>query len=122
MHIKIRKKNFRRTHIELSRVSIPNRFALVDELVEEQEPPEPVLPHEPRETQERQHCDAAERQLHDTVEGPRVVAVAGGARQQEMRGRGHDDPEENEHGPGETRRPHVRLVDAHPPEIGSEAV
>lgn len=72
------------THIELSRVSISDRLALINELIEEQEPPKTVLPNEPGEADERQRGDAAERELNDAVVGPGVLAVAGGAGQQEM--------------------------------------
>lgn len=103
------------THIELSGVSASDRLALIDKLVEEQEPPKTVLPDEPGEADEGQRGDAAEGELNDAVVGSRVFAVAGGAGQQEMRHQGNNDREQHEHGPGETRRPHVRLVDAHPP-------
>lgn len=110
------------THVELSRISLSNCLALINQLIKEQEPPEPVLPDEPGQAHEGEGGDAAQRQLQDAVEGPRVLAVASGAGQQEMGNRGHDDREEDEHGPRQTRCPHIRLVHAHPLEIGSEAL
>lgn len=110
------------THVELSRVSLSNRLALINQLIKEQEPPEPVFPHKPGQAHEGEGGDAAQRQLHDSVEGPRVLAVAGGAGQQEMGNRGHDDREEDEHGPRQTCCPNIRLVHAHPSEIGSETL
>jgi hypothetical protein len=103
------------THIELFRVSASDRLALIDELVEEQEPPKTVLPNETGEAEEGERGEAAERELNDAVVGPGVFAVAGGAGQQEMGDQGHNDREQHEHEPGETRRPRVRLVHAHPP-------
>lgn len=110
------------THIELFCVTISHRLALINEFIEEQEPPKPELPDESWEAHERQGGDAAERELNDSVERPGVSAIAGGASENEMRDGGDDDGEEDEHGPRQTSSPHVRLVHAHPLEIASEAV
>lgn len=122
---KIANKDLRKTwetHIELFGVTISNHLALVNEFIEEQEPPKPELRHESREAHERQGGDAAERELNDGVERPGVLAIAGGASEDEMRDGGDDDGEEDEHEPRQASCPRVRLVHAHPSEIGSEAV
>lgn len=110
------------TYIELVSVTCPNRLTLIPKLVEEQEPPQPILPYEPRQAHERKRSDAAERQLDDSVVRSLMFGVARGAREQEMRSDGDGDGEDEEHGPREARGPYVGLVDAHPSEVRPEAL
>lgn len=65
------------THIELGGVSPPNSLALIVKLIKKQKPPQPKLPHKRRQTHKRQRRHAAQRELHDAVVRPLVLAVAG---------------------------------------------
>lgn len=64
------------TYIELRHVVGSHSFALIAELVEKEEPSETILPDEASEAEEGEGGDGGERDLHNAVVGPRVVAVA----------------------------------------------
>lgn len=103
-------------------VAASDHLAFITKLIKEQEPSKAILLDKARQADERESGDAAEGELHDAVVRPLVGAVAGVTRQNEMRYGGHDDGEKNEHGPRETRCKTIRLINAHPFEIRSEAV
>lgn len=112
----------RKTHIELFRVVLPHHLAFIPKLIKEEKPPKAIIPDEPREAQKGEHCDAAERQLHNGIVGALMLGIAAGTGQQEMRHHRHGDGEEDEDGPGETPRGDRGLVDAHPSEPRPEAL
>lgn len=118
----MKKVKIEKTHIELCGVTLPHRLALIVKLIKKQKPLQPKLPHKRRQAHKRQRRQAAQRQLHDAVVRPLVHAVAEGACKDEMRHRRNDDRENNENAPREAQPADVGLVDAHPPEIGPEAL
>ena len=86
----------KKTHIELCGVIKPNSFALIAETIEEQESPKAILRDEPRETNEGERSDGAERELNDGVVRTGVFGVAGRAGEGEVRNGGNDEGEEQE--------------------------
>ena len=110
------------TYIELAHVVHPNGLALIAELIKEEEPPESIFPDEPCEAQKRHRSHGAEGELYDGVIWAGVAGVAGGAGEEEVRRGGDGHREEEEHQPWKGGGKEAGLVDAHPPQVGAEAV
>ena len=112
----------KRTHVELIGVASPNSGALIPKLIEEEEPSETKLANKSRETKKRKGSKAAERKLNPRIIRPRVMAIAVGASEHEVRHRRNHERENDEHRPRENRCPRAGLVHAHPSQIFPETM
>jgi len=94
-----------------------NRIAIINELIQEQKSPKPILLDKVRKAKKGNSSNRGERKLHGGVIRTRVPGIAGCAGEIKMRKCRNDDCKKEENNPREKTRQTIRLINAHPSEI-----